>query len=916
MKPGDSGERWLAISRSLDHALDLPESEREAWLANLARESPDIAAEVRTMLALQNQPEFAEFLAGDSPPLPADLWRSGSLAGQRVGPYELESEIGSGGMGSVWLARRADGQYEGRAAIKFLHLARSGSEGRERFRREAQVLAQLSHPNIARLLDAGVLAESQPYLVLEYIEGERIHEYCDKHRLDVRARVRLFLDVLAAVAHAHRHLIIHRDIKPANILVTSDGTVKLLDFGIARLVGEDADVTRAGGQFMTPEYAAPEQVRGESVTTATDVYALGLMLYVLLAGQHPFAGSRSAAELVYQILEADAKRASTLVRSQGQEALTLANAAQRATTPVALQRMLRGDLDNILLKALRKNPAERYPTADAFADDLRRFLTHQPVSARPDTLAYRTTKFVRRHRAAVAAGVLLVSTLAGAAIVTTSQMLEARAQRDEAQFQARRAESANEFLNVLMLSDGGPEAPRMGTIERLNLGVDMLERQYGEDPRFAGRMLVQLAGQFRGLTQTRRSVEVAERAYALGVAAQDPELMALAQCAAAYAEALGRVHERSAGRIAESTKLLQSLDQPSVAVQIDCLRADGQVAHANGDFDGAIERLMRARRLLEETDGTHRAVYASILTDLGGVYLARNQLNHALRMTELVAATHERYGRGGTAARLVASQNRAVVLFTMGEAREALRERLEINRRHRQLEPEGAGQLAYPVNHAALLVRLARPHEALQILNEVGERARRVGHGAWLMQSLLLIGWAQTDLQHWEKAEAALTEAAQLAERNPEGNRELRMRVQQRLAELNLARGDLEGARRHIETALTIAEYPDGAFTRATDEVLITASNIALREGRAQDAASYARAALAAGEAVARGSDTSADVGEALLRLARAQIALGRVNDARPLLERAERCLANGLDPEHPLTREARAALASTRVKT
>jgi tetratricopeptide (TPR) repeat protein len=325
---------------------------------------------------------------------------------------------------------------------------------------------------------------------------------------------------------------------------------------------------------------------------------------------------------------------------------------------------------------------------------------------------------------------------------------------------------------------------------------------------------------------------------------------------------------------------------------------------------------MQARQLLEDTDSTHRAVYASILTDLGGVYLAKNQLSDALKITELVAATHERYGRGGTAARLVASQNRAVVLFSMGEVSEALRERLEINRRHRQLEPEGAGQLAYPVNHAALLIRLGRPREALQILSDVDERARQRGHGAWLMQSLYLIGWAETDLGNWARAEAALTEAAQLASRNREGNRHLLMRVEQRLAELDLARGDLEGARRNIEAALATAEYPHGVFTRATGEVLITASDIALREGRAQDAESYARAALAAGEAVARGPDTSADVGEALLRLARAQIALGRASDARPLLERAARCLANGLDPEHPLTREARAVLASTRVKT
>jgi serine/threonine protein kinase len=327
------------------------------------------------------------------------------LAGLTVGGYTLQCPLGRGGTGSAWFARRSDGRYEGTAAVKLLNCGPLDRAGAERFRREATVLARLAHPNIARLIDAGLAAGGQPYLVLEHIVGRHLDRHCDQERLPPSERLALFLQVLSAVEHAHIHLIAHRDLKPSNILVTHDGQVKLLDVGVVKLLESDVTgdpgslPTERGGLALTPEYAAPEQVSGGPVTTATDVYALGVLLYFLLAGRNPTGDRcRAAAEHIRDVLDTEPVRLSAaMARAGPRGGAELARvAAARATTVDRLERLYRGDLDHILVKALTKNPAERYATATALADDLRRYLKHQPVSAHPDSVGYRLAKFVRR----------------------------------------------------------------------------------------------------------------------------------------------------------------------------------------------------------------------------------------------------------------------------------------------------------------------------------------------------------------------------------------------------------------------------------------------------------------------------------------------------------------------------------------
>jgi eukaryotic-like serine/threonine-protein kinase len=385
--------RWQQLEPFLDKALELSDDERAPWLAELRSQSPEIADELTLLLSGEVIADRRGFLSE-----PMDV----SLVGLTLGAYTIERPLGHGGMGSVWLARRADGQFEGRAAVKLLNLALFSARGQERFRREGSVLARLTHSGIARLLDAGVSVGGQPYLVLEYVEGQRIDVFVTEHSLSRDARIRLVLQVLAAVSHAHANLVVHRDIKPSNILVTSDGTAKLLDFGIAKLIvtegsGEHAPLTGDGGRALTPEFAAPEQARGDVVTTATDVYALGVLLYLLLSGRHPTGeGCRTSGEAI---------------------------AALYSVEP---ERLGLGDLDNVLAKALRKTPQDRYQTATAFADDLRHYLQHEPVSAQADSIVYRARKFVRRNRIPVIAAAVTTLGLVVATVVSLDRMREAR----------------------------------------------------------------------------------------------------------------------------------------------------------------------------------------------------------------------------------------------------------------------------------------------------------------------------------------------------------------------------------------------------------------------------------------------------------------------------------------------------------
>jgi eukaryotic-like serine/threonine-protein kinase len=420
------------LSELLDLSIDLAGEERVAWLGALELTDAGWAGFLRRMFAAQSSGvqrvlETRGFIArhlqdlGEPDP---------TLVGKQYGPYRILSLLGHGGMGSVWLAERVDGLFTRQVALKLLHPALVSRVLTERSAREREILAGLNHPNIARLIDAGFAEDGQPYLALEYIAGIPLTVFCDERRLSIRERLQLFRQVLSAVQYAHAHLVIHRDLKPSNIMVSVDGKVYLLDFGIAKLLTEgqakETELTRLGGRALTPDYAAPEQIAGAPITTAADVYSLGVMLYELLTGERPYRLKRDTrGALEEAILQAD-----PLAPSRATISKDAANA--RRTTAGVLSKPVDSDLDTIVIKALKKFPGERYATANAFDEDIARYLRGDVVLAQRDSLGYRARKFMRRHRVAIGVGGVLLLTLAAGLAATSYEATIASGQRDAA----------------------------------------------------------------------------------------------------------------------------------------------------------------------------------------------------------------------------------------------------------------------------------------------------------------------------------------------------------------------------------------------------------------------------------------------------------------------------------------------------
>jgi eukaryotic-like serine/threonine-protein kinase len=519
-------DRWQEISPYLDHALSLSEEERLRWLEVFRTQRSDLADLLQKLLkehlALSRE-HFLEYQ-------PLRPTNEPAFAGETLGTYKLISRIGEGGMGSVWLAERSDGRFERQVAVKFLHYALASQGAAERFKREGRILGQLAHPHIAELIDAGVTPGGEPYLVLEYVSGKQIDEYCDERILGVDARIELFLDVLGAVTHAHANLIVHRDIKPSNVLVSSNGTVKLLDFGIAKLLADDANsgastqLTLEGAAALTPQFAAPEQVTGALVTTATDVYTLGVLLYVLLTGQHPVGpGPHSPLDLVKAITENDASRPSDVFVSTkaGSEAMAQKRAV---SSPDRLRRQLRGDLDTIVGKALKKDPKERYGSVTAFADDLQRYLKHQPISARPDSFTYRAGRFIRRNRLAVALTALAVVMLIAGLTGISMQSRTARRQRDAALRERDRATRVTEFMTSMFKVSDPNETVGNGLTARAVLDKASVEvnTALAHDPELQTEMLGAIGVVYSNLGLYDQARTLLEKAIQVGRTAYGP----------------------------------------------------------------------------------------------------------------------------------------------------------------------------------------------------------------------------------------------------------------------------------------------------------------------------------------------------------------------------------------------------------
>lgn len=864
-------ERWEALEPLLDRALSLSTEEQSAWLDELTISSPDLAADLGVLLSGESAADQEGFLVE-----PLEL----RLSGLEFGAYALERPLGQGGMGSVWLARRIDGRFEGRVAIKLLNLALVSTTGQERFRREGSMLARLTHPGIARLLDAGVSDSGQPYLVLEYVDGRPIDTFAAARRLDVAQRVRLFLQVLAAVGHAHANLVVHRDIKPNNILVTDDGEVKLLDFGIGKLLDAEGGapnttITIEGGRALTPDFAAPEQVRGGTITTATDVYSLGTLLYLLVSGRHPTTeGSRTPADALLRVLQVEPAR------------------------------LKLGDLDTILAKALRKEPRGRYQTVAAFADDLERYLGDEPVSARRDSLAYRGRKFLQRHRASVAAVTVVVAALATATIFSLGQMQEARRQRDAALEARKRADAQAEFQSVLMSQIGERPITMREILER---GHNILERQYAGDQKFLASMLVQLSMRFAELGDTKMTGQVLARAESIAVAGPYPHELAEIRCRIA-ANVLTDNHFDEARRwMASANSLLRTFRDPDI--ETHCLQVRADIEMDTGHADSSL-MLIRRAIAIQDSMGTGDLVQhidlmstlAEALSTAGRARDAISTYRHSLRLLDST-------GRTGMMQRNLFQHNLAVALLQIGETNEA--EQLLSNTLKQFTVADKTGRVpSLALSHYAYMALYDGHLDSARKYLSLLDRQSLADHTPY-WDGLALFGLVQVEARLGRVADARrFAERLRPLSDNPAFAVAPEL-VDYRLAEAWLARatGDHATAYNKAVEVLQARGYFGGTRRRVFHVALVLAAESALMLGKSAEALGLARGARENATRDALSETRSAYVGEARLIEARALLATHDTSGARTSLERAIIALQNGGGPHHPRVAESEALL-------
>jgi len=864
--------RWARVERLFEEAAELPAGERERLLARACADDPELRAYIGSLLESDvARDTLIEDSIRDVLASAQDVADGEGVVGERIGNYRIVRPIGSGGMGVVYLAARDDDQFEHEVAIKVVRQRLLDPDVEARLKSERQILANLDHPNIARLFDGGTLADGTPYLVMEYIDGLPIDEYCDRHRLDLDARVTLFRTVCAAIHHAHQNLVVHRDIKPTNILVTDDGVPKLLDFGIARLLdaegGAASALTRAGAVVLTPENAAPEQVRGEILTTAVDTYALGVLLYRLLAGCPPYrVSSARPTDIPRIICETEPPPPSrTVARADtgdGWPVSVSAAAAARATIPARLKRQLEGDLDNIVLYALRKEPARRYRTVNEFAEDLKRYQARHPVLARPDTWTYRSSRFLRRHAAGVSMSAAMVALLVAFAVATVVQNRRIAEERDTAQ-------QVSAFLeDIFVESDpGNARGANITAREILERGAERIASELDGRPGIQATLMGTIGRVYLSLGEFEPSVGMLERALGMARARHGDEHPDVIRLESELGAALTRTarYERAATLLDDALARATRVFGPASPELARLHYHLAELEHAAGDADSAGRHARQSMDILETAAGSDAVELAESKSMLARVLQRRNELAEAERLLrEALELVRTRLGGDHP---LVAyySQNLAGLLQARGEL--------------------DAAEDMYT--------------EAIAVTRKVlGEEHSLLGG------SLVMLGRLRHSRGEHERAEAALRDALRV-HRNARGNEH--PFVGYDLVSLGMLlhdMGRLDEAEVRIREGLAIYEASLDPGHQYVGSALTGLAAVLIDAGRAAEALPLAERAVGI-----RRADYDADhplhaATLSVLGLAHAE--LGNADAARPLLEDSLAVLEAQEGVDDPRARRAR----------
>ncbi len=903
-----SNAEWKTLFKELDVALELPDDQRQSWLARSTGIPDRLKATLQQMLLHQGAPETNDFLHAlpqitltgvalapdDAPP---DL-----IADLVIGPYKLIRELGYGGMGAVWLAERTDGQLKRNVALK---LPYAGGAYRkhlaERFARERDILAQLTHPHIARLYDAGVAADGQAFLALEYVEGKPITAHCTENKLSIPARLALFQQVLDAVQYAHANLVLHRDLKPNNMLVTAAGEVKLLDFGIAKLMTEgeahESALTHAAGRILTPDYASPEQIAGATVSTASDVYSLGVLLYELLTGKRPYQLKKSSLGALEQaILATETGRPSARI-------VTEAQAEERATTLSRLKKTLAGDLDTIVLKALKKSPAERYATVDAFAQDIQRYATNEPILTRADSRLYRLRKFVARNMLAVGATAAVVLALTVGLIGTLTQAHRATQQRDLALAALERSEIVTDFF-ALLINDVPPDK-RLTIGELMVRAESMANKEFADTPEHQAAILGVLGQYYSHVSNPTKALPLLEKASGLLSTSADATLRTNLTCLRGYAMFYSGQDERAVRDIQ------QALTNPDVGgiEAADCLTTLSHIAQEMGKAEDAYQFAKRALERLRQSSRRHPHALATITGRLAGAQAFRGHNAEADQLYASALAQLTALGRERTLWGITERHNWAIMSLGAGDIKTAFAQFDMCLQLSTQREAGKQPATYLLVSHALALESSGRYAEAIvgyQRAIEAGEDSTPI----WMVYATAGLVSAYRALGEIDQANFALAQMRQLVEGKFPLESRAAFSLVSATGKMAASLGQLDQAYKAFSQ---IIDGPGKTKVSPTTRTLtlLNRAEVALQQSRLAEAMADAREAEQLGLKLQGGKPYSSFTGRALLLQGKILQQQGDKLGARKAFQLASEHLLNAVGPDLPETKQAALLLAA-----
>ena len=901
--PSRSADDWERISDLFAEALDLDAEARAEFLTRIEQEDAAAAAEVRSLLEAHERDGVVDHVPQDLMAEALSELPPEQRVEERVGAFKVVRTLGTGGMGAVFLGERTDADFRQQVALKLVRRGFDSPELRDRFLRERRILARLEHPNVARLVDGGVTDEGVPYFAMEFVDGVPLHRFTDEKRLTIEERLELFLQVCAGVEHAHRQLVVHRDLKPANVFVTGDGNVKLLDFGVAKLLESDdaRDVTRRTQRWLTPEYASPEQIRGEPVTTACDIYALGVLLYELLTGHRPYGLARVAPhEINSVILEREPERPSTavsktetLITGDGdtRQVSPQAVASARRLAPDRLRRRLAGDLDTIVLKAMHKEPSRRYGTVAQLAEDIGNHLAGRPVSAQPDSWTYRTGRFLKRNRVPVALGSVAVLALLMGLVGTLTQARRASEQAAQAAAERDRSELvSNLMLDMFRLGDPGyVEGATVTAREVLDRGTARIQVDFADEPVLQADLLTEVGQIYDNLGLFEEAAEHFERALELRRQSlgEEAPLTAASYTRLAHVRSDQGRAEESVALAATAVGILSAVERTDAirGALAEALSAEGLGFAILGQSDSAAVRFTDAVSLMEQAEDPDETAIAHTLYQWAGAAHGRGEFQQS---DSLYQQTIERYQRAGLEMHPDVStslQNLGTIRTFMGQAAEAeelLRRALEMRRSlYGDYHPSTAETLT---GLASTLAFLERYDEAVS----VGEEALIVADSVWgrghisAANTRLVLGGIIVDRGGDPRALELLQEAGEVLGREfgPGNPRTISNELNIAQYYLSVARND-EARAHFLRTLATVDRElgPDHAYHAFIE---IELARLAFNQDRVNEASRRAADALALCLEVLRPEHRFTVA--ARQALARAHIEAGRLAEADSVL--------------------------------